>query len=226
MKNSMAKEAKNKVRDLRNGNWYWISKRIIKEYSKKVGAVGILVYNFLASLADDNQSCFPSQKYIAECLGYSRATINRAVKTLEKNGLLKIKKRDRYHLIYYLCEPRCKAGETQMSNRRNSDANWTNTNNNKLTRINIKNNDDKDFLNFSYFKPKTKEELLALDLANELNDTKNLSLYLHYARKYPEPFLRKVLGEVKEIPFERIKKSKVALFNYLIKKYAQGKAAN
>ena len=98
---------------------------IIKEYSKKVGVVGILVYNFLDSLADDNQSCFPSQKYIAECLGYSRATINRAVKTLEKNGLLKIKKRDRYHLIYYLCEPRCKVSETQMSNTGNSDVNYS-----------------------------------------------------------------------------------------------------
>jgi len=225
MKNNMAKKAKNKVRDLRNGNWYWISKRIIKEYSKKVGAVGILVYNFLASLADDNQSCFPSQKYIAECLGYSRATINRAVKTLEKNGLLKIKKRDRYHLIYYLCEPRCKASETQMSNTGNSAVNRMNTNNNKLIRINIKNNDDRNFLNSS-FKPKTKEELLALDLAEELNDRKNLSLYLRCARKYPEPFLRRVLGEVKETPFERIKKSKAALFNYLIKKYAQNKTTN
>ena len=81
------------------------------------------------------------------------------------------------------------------------------TNNNKLTRININNNDDKKILNFSSkgFIPKTKEEFLALDLAEELNDRKNLSLYLHYAKKYPESFLRRVSGEVKEIPAERIK---------------------
>lgn len=225
----MAKEIENKVRDVRNGNWYWTHRRILKEYSKKIGATGILVYNFLASLADRSQACFPSQKYIAESLGYSRATVNRAIKTLEKNGLIRIKKRDRYHLTYFLVEPRCKVSETQMSNIRNSDVNWMNTNNNKLTR-NINNIDrgNKNFLNFNSFKgfkPKTRQELLAQDLAKELNDYKNLPLYLYHCRKYPEPLIRKALGEVKETPPERIKKSKAALFNYLVKKYAQSKAA-
>lgn len=226
----MAKQTKNKVRDLRNGSWYWIHRRILKEYSKKVGATGILVYNFLASLADRTQACFPSQKYIAECLGYSRTTVNRAIKTLEKNGLIRIKKRDRYHCLYSLVEPRCKASETQMSNRRNSDVKQVNTNNNKLTR-NINNNDrrNKNFLNFNSFKgfkPKTRKELLALDLTRELNDCKSLPLYLHYCKKYPESVIRKALGEVKETPLERIKKSKAALFSYLIKKYAQRENAS
>jgi len=84
-----------------------------------------------------------------------------------------------------------------MLNIRNSDVNQMNTNNNKLTR-NINNNVSKDFLNFSFkrFVPKTKEELLALDLARELNDYKNLPLYLYYCRKYPEPLIRKA-GTVK-----------------------------
>jgi len=104
-----------------------------------------------------------------------------------------------------------------------------NTNNNKLTRINNKNNDSKKFLNFSSFKefkPKTRKELLAQDLARELNDYGNLPLYLYYCRKYPESLIRRVLGEVKEARPERIKKSKAALFNYLVKKYAQGKNTN
>jgi len=102
-----------------------------------------------------------------------------------------------------------------------------NTNNNKLTR-NINNNVNRNFLNFSFKgrEPKTKEELLALDLAEELNDYKSLPFYLYCARKYPEPVIRRILGEVKETPSEKIKKNKVALFNYLIKKYAQGKRAN
>ena len=223
----MANMAKNRIRDLRDGDWYWIQKKVIREYPKKVGATGILVYNFLASLADSRQSCFPSQKYIAKCLGYSRATVNKAIKALEKNGLIKIKRRGRYYCIYSLVEPRCKVGETQMSNRKNSDVKYTDTNNNNITRININNNVSKDFLNFSSkgFSPKTKEKLLALDVADELNDRKNLSLYLHYARCYPESLLRRVLGEVKETPFERIKKSKAALFCYLVKKYAEDKCA-
>ncbi len=37
------------VRDLRNGSWYWIHRAVIKEYTPKIGATGIAVYNFLAS---------------------------------------------------------------------------------------------------------------------------------------------------------------------------------
>lgn len=68
------------------------------------------------------------------------------------------------------------------------------------------------------FTPTTKEELLAFDLANGLNDTKNLRFYLSISKKYPEGLLRKLCGQVKEIPKDKIKKSKGALFTYLLKK--------
>jgi len=217
------KSKKIEIRDLRNGGWYWIDKAVINNFTPKVGAVGIAVYSFLASLADSSQSCFPSQKYIANSLGYSRATVNKSIKLLEKCGLIKIDKRSRYHCVYKLLKVRCKASKTQMSSERNSDVNQVNTNNNKLTKIN-NNIDSKNFLNFNHdtykeFKPKNRQELLALDLAKSLNDLKSLPLYLFYSKKYLESYLRKVLGEVKEIAPEKIKKSKGALFSYLVKKY-------
>jgi biotin operon repressor len=109
------------VRDLRNGNWYWIHRAVIKEYTPKIGATGIAVYNFLASCADTRQSCFPSQKYIAEHLGYSRATVNKAIQVLEENKLIRIEKRSRYHCVYHLLKVRCKDGKTQMPSKGNSD---------------------------------------------------------------------------------------------------------
>ena len=111
------------VRDLRNGNWYWIHRAVIKEYTPKIGATGIAVYNFLASCADTRQSCFPSQKYIAENLGYSRATVNKAIQVLEENKLIRIEKRSRYHCVYHLLKVRSNAGKTQMSSEGNSDVN-------------------------------------------------------------------------------------------------------
>jgi len=71
------------IRDLRNGDWYWIHKAVIHEYAQKVGAIGIVVYNLLASLANSHQGCFPSQKYIARALGYSRSYVNETLKLLE-----------------------------------------------------------------------------------------------------------------------------------------------
>jgi len=118
------------IRDLRNGDWYWIHKAVINDYTQKIGATGVIVYSFLASMTDNNQRCFPSQKYIADKLGYSRATVNKALKRLKDNGLIGIE-RNRYHCIYRLLRIRCKADETQMSHRGNSGVLYFDTNDNK-----------------------------------------------------------------------------------------------
>lgn len=65
----------------------------------------------------------------------------------------------------------------------------------------------------------TKEELLARGLAEGLEDTANLGFYISATRKYPEDFLREIYKHVKGIPLNKIKKSRGALFNYLIQKY-------
>ena len=70
---------------------------------------------------------------------------------------------------------------------------------------------------------KSKAELLALDLATALDDIKALPLYISYVRKYPEQLLRRVLGVVMEIPPEKVKKSRGALFNFLVQKYGHQK---
>jgi len=213
------------IRDLRNGEWYWIHRAVVQDYASQIGAVGVAVYNLLASMADSGQLCFPSQKYMARCLGYSRATVNKTIKRLEKAGLIKIEKRDRYHCRYSLLKVRCKPGETQMSTRGNSDVKYFDTNDNQITRINndidrVKKNKS-GFGSLRGFKPKTREELLALDLARGLNDLQGLSLYLSYAKRYPETVLRKALAEVRRIPAHKIKKSRGALFNHIIQKYAR-----
>ena len=130
----MPNEQTFEVRDLRNGGWYWIHKAVIQEYTQKVGAIGIAVYNFLASLADRGQGCFPSQKYIAKSLGYSRPYINETLKVLEKHGLIRIEKKGRCHRVYHLLKVRCQPERTQVSTIPNSDVDYTDTNNNKLTR--------------------------------------------------------------------------------------------
>ncbi len=65
----------------------------------------------------------PTRANIAEHLGYSRATVNKAIKVLEENELIRIEKRSRYHCVYHLLKVRCKDDETQMSSRGNSDVN-------------------------------------------------------------------------------------------------------
>ncbi len=212
------------IRHLRDGDWYWIHKAVIRQYAPKVGTVAIVVYNLLASMANAAQACFPSQKYLAQCLGYSRATVNRAIQVLQGHGLIRVEKRSRYHCVYRLLKVRCLRDQTQMSRYGASDVRQEDTNDNK---ININNNDidDKSIFSktntFQGFKPRTREEELACDLAQSLNDREGLALYLAYARRYPESLLRRIAAEVREISPERIKKGRGALFNYLITKHAQ-----
>jgi len=79
---------------------------------------------------------------------------------------------------------------------------------------------------YKVFKPGSEKQLLAMDLADTLGDRDNLPLYLSYAKRYPEQLLRSVLGEVKEVPLNKIKKSRGALFNHLVQKYAKQASNN
>ena len=213
------------IRNFRNGDWFWIQREVLRKHAPQIGITGLAVYCFLASMTNDHQTCFPSQKHLAGRLNCSRATVNKTIKRLVKTGLIRIEKRGHYHCLYTLLEIRCKAQETQMSNKSTSDVNQFDTNDNNITRINndidklkIKNSKS---LNPKRFKPQTKEALLALDLAETLDDLPGLPLYLSLTKKYPEPFLRRALSEVKEIPADKIKKSRGAYFNYLVQKHAQ-----
>jgi len=78
-------------------------------------------------------------------------------------------------------------------------------------------------IDFKNLKPsafKTREELLAYDLAQALHDLPGFPLYLSYARKYPESLLRETVGRVREVPASKIKTSRGALFNFLIQHHA------
>lgn len=87
----MKEENKNiEIRDLRNGNWYWIHKIVYEEYSTKIGAIGLSVYNALCFYANQEGQCYPSIKTIAKKLNVSAPTIHKYLKKLEKYKLIKI----------------------------------------------------------------------------------------------------------------------------------------
>jgi biotin operon repressor len=208
------------IRKMDEGGWYWIPKVVIQEYAPKVGPMGIAVYNFLASMADRNQSCFPSQQYIADRLGYSRPTVNKALNRLQDHGLIRKETRSRYHCVYRLLRVRSNASETQVSTAGNSDVARGDTNNTKLTRIT---NNGVVCVSqkkpTTELRPQTKEELLAFDIAQNLASQDRIQLYRSFARRYPESFLREVLSQVRQTPDRQIKKSRAALFAYLVKQH-------
>lgn len=198
------------------GQWFWLEKSIVRDYLPAIGASGLAVYCLLASCVDENQTCFPSQSYIAAALNCSRSTVCRALRKLEEAGVILRRAGERGRTDFTLSasspgqgadrkDSRCRAA-TDLSHQRNGSVASVDTNNNQGRRI--MNNQSENTNSLASF------------LADSLQNQDGLPVYESYARRYPEGLLRKVLTEVKETPLAKIRKSRSHLFTYLLKKYA------
>ena len=62
----------------------------------------------------------------------------------------------------------------------------------------------------------SKEEKLAREIADALDDNDSLTVHIGFVEKYSEAFLRKTLQRVLSIPEAQIRKTRGALFTYLV----------
>ncbi|MBI5037730.1 MAG: hypothetical protein HZC01_03465 [Candidatus Kerfeldbacteria bacterium] len=71
------------------------------------------------------------------------------------------------------------------------------------------------------FVPRNEREELALEVARTLREEHRLPIYLELCKTHSVEAIRRSLDEVKRVPESKIRKSKAALFTYLLKKHAQ-----
>lgn len=69
--------------------------------------------------------------------------------------------------------------------------------------------------------PHNNQDLLAYEICNAFKDEKNCPLYLSYVRKYPLGIIKRAFDEAARLPPHKIRKTRGALFNYLVKRYAK-----
>jgi len=69
-------------------------------------------------------------------------------------------------------------------------------------------------------------ERLACLVADGLEDMKNLALYKNYCARFPTQMILKAYIKAKEVSPDKIKKSRGALFNFLIQRYAKKQTPN
>jgi transposase len=81
------------VRDIKDGDWYWIPRAVFEDYAFKIRVIGLALYNAYSSYARDKGTAYPSQKVISQKLGISIKTIIRYNKILQDNGLIKIERK-------------------------------------------------------------------------------------------------------------------------------------
>jgi len=70
------------------------------------------------------------------------------------------------------------------------------------------------------------EKRLANEIAETLHDRDAIPFYLSLTKKYQEDFLRKILAKVMSIPEVDIRKTRGALFTYLVSQAHNGHANN
>ena len=62
---------------------------------------------------------------------------------------------------------------------------------------------------------------LAYAIADALNDHESLALFISFTEKYQEDFLKKILAKVMSIPDHKIRRTRGALFTYLVLHHAK-----
>ena len=82
-----------KIRDLRNGEWFWVN-RLVLDHPYFTASTK-LIYHALAYFANNKtQEAYPSIKRIKELTGLgSRTTIVGAIKELEKYHFIRVKRK-------------------------------------------------------------------------------------------------------------------------------------
>lgn len=222
------------IRKIEDSTFVWSSKCILLDgYTEKIGAHGLAVYIVLATCANKNQECYPTEAYIAEMLNCSRNTVSKYLKRLVKQKIIKIKSRTRYRSTYQLLCIKCPTGKHLRSKKEALDVQnlSTNENNERDYKENettlIKEKEIESMPKIKKEAPEIifhrliEENKLALRLAESLNDIKGLSFYLSVAQKYPQSVLLEILDHVNKMPERKIKKSRAHLFNYLITQHGR-----
>ena len=203
-----------------------VDKAVIQQHSGNVGFLAVAVYHLLARMADENQTCYPSQKYLADRLGCSRRSVSRAIKRLVEDKLISLWKTPGKRTACTLLPVRMDTGGADLRHGRQEGETNGSTNKNKEQEKdnNVVVCDSKchDAIKETGTRARGefRQELLAHDLAELLNDQSHYTIYLSYAKQYSESFLRRVLAETRMTPERKIRKSRAALFNYLVYHYA------
>lgn len=199
--------------------WITLPRSLVKDLGPIIGPLGLAVYSLLAAHADKDYYSKLNYRKISRKLGCTNAEAVRTLHHLEDMQLIKSEPDSTRKMTYRLLwiPPWKNLGKTE---RNSPDCYRFALSINKIF------DDDIDGLirivktNMNHKSP---QEQLAYELAEAMNDMDALPLYISYAHEFPEEKLREIAVKVRAIPENKIRKTRGALFNFLVQQYAKKK---
>ena len=238
--------------DFQSAKYLLFPKRIVKHLRLFSESDLKTYLGILDSLNFESKKAFLTLTSLAQLVGLSTRSVNKSVLRLVAFGYIKYypshakEGKSCFVVIHSFPEKKSTLERSEISHEKSQtfpkiEPNFqltkakirnvpiNNLNNNKETDNDIYKNKGKEWDSKGEenpkeikFIPKSKEDLLALEISEVFGDRKLLPLLVFYCKKYPESIIRRAFSETKQIPKEKIKKSKIALFIYLLhKNYAQ-----
>jgi len=182
----------------------------------------------LSTFMDAEGQCYPSQQALARALGISRSALTKRMKTLlafrwQGKPLVSARKvrspNGKFDNTVYTILP--ESGLVIFDTKKK---NAGHVNPSHVAAAHPNDNHTINKINTVTVQGISQNDPLALQLAREMDDTMNLPYYKHAVKRVNPGILLRARGEVLEE--KRIKKSKGAMFAYLVKKYTAQNAQN
>jgi hypothetical protein len=175
----------------------------------------------LSTFMDAQGHCFPSQEALARALGISRTAVSKRMKSLlafrwRGRPLVSARKVRSPNGIFentiYTILPESSLRIFNNGSRASQ------VNNTHVAGVHPNQSQKHNKILDTVTEQKvSKTDSLALQLARDMGDTQNLAYYQQVVRRLPATILLRARGEVLEEP--HIKRSRGAMFAYLVKKY-------
>lgn len=192
-------------------------KALFQNFSSALGINGVAIYSLLAAYADNEFRSRLTYHKISKKIGSTNVEAVRTLHLLEDLHLIKSEPENSKTKCYRILwvPPWGKPGEKVLKKSSPYRIEYS---------INNKYDDDIDgLIRRIIFKQKmnqSEETQFAYELAEALNDREAIQMYLSYVHRFSEALLREILVKVLSVPENKIRKTRGALFNYLIQQHA------
>lgn len=207
---------KSKKKDIES-RWFTMPKALFRFHSSQLGIRGIAVYCLLAAYADSEFRSKLNFHKISQKLGCTNSEAVRALHLLEELHLIRsvpeYSRTKSYRLLWAPNWGKVWGKVLEKSSPYRIEYSINNIYDDDI---------EGPIRRIIYKKPMNlnEETQFAYELAEALNDKEAIQMYLSYVHRFSEALLREVLTKVLSIPENKIRKTRGALFNYLMQQHA------